>query len=134
VTHGEHHPPADHRQHQDAEQDADEADVQAHVAIEDVAELMGDHTLQFGTVEGFQCTPGHGHGRVGGAVAGREGVYARFLLQYIDSGTGTPAAMAISSTTLRSRRFRGSVVSGSTSVPPSSRATVPPPLRRPRVR
>ena len=46
------------------------------------------------------------------------------------SGTGTPDAIAISSTTLRSLRSRGSVVSGGTSMPPSWRATLPPPPSR----
>jgi hypothetical protein len=45
------------------------------------------------------------------------------------SGTGTPDAIAISSTTFSRRRRRGSCVSRVTFVPPSAIATAPPPPR-----
>ena len=38
--------PADQAQKQDAVQHADQANVQPHVAVEDVAEFVGDHALQ----------------------------------------------------------------------------------------
>jgi hypothetical protein len=44
-------PAADDRQHQDPEQDAHQPDVQAHVAIEDVAELVRDDALEFVAIE-----------------------------------------------------------------------------------
>ena len=43
------------------------------------------------------------------------------------SGTGTPEAIAISSTTLRNCRRKGSLTSAGISVPPNSAATRPPP-------
>ena len=46
------------------------------------------------------------------------------------SGTGTPEAIAISSTTLRKRRYAKSVVSAGTRVAPSCNATAEPPERK----
>ena len=71
------------------------------------------------------------------AIAASAGVYpaANALMPlsssstYI-SGTGTPDAIAISSTTLRSRLRNGSLTFGGTSVPPISCATRPPPAER----
>ena len=49
---------ADHADDQDAVEHADQPDVQPHVAVEDVAELVGDHALQLVAGEVLQRAPG----------------------------------------------------------------------------
>ena len=85
----EQHPPHQ-RHHEDAEQQADQAQVEAHVAIDDVAELMGHHPLKFGAVELFEGAAGDGDHRVAGGVAGGEGVDAVFAVEHIDLGHRRP--------------------------------------------
>ena len=79
---------ADDGEEQDAEQQPDEADVQAHVAVHDVAELVRDHALQLVAVEPVQCAGGDGNGRVRSGPAGRERVDALFVRQQIHLGHG----------------------------------------------
>ena len=47
---------ADHGQAQDAENDAHEAEIEPHVAVEDVAELVADDALQFVALERGDAT------------------------------------------------------------------------------
>jgi len=67
----------------DAEDDADEAHVQAHVAVENVTELMGDHALQFVAIEQPDAAPRHADGGIVGGVTGRERIDARFPAQQV---------------------------------------------------
>ena len=55
-------------------QQADQPDVQPHVAVEDVAELVGDDALQLVAGELLGAAAGDRHHRVAGRVAGGEGV------------------------------------------------------------
>src|SRR3546814_1132229 len=52
----QHQPAADDAHHHDPEQHPDQSDVQAHVAVEDVAELMRDHALQLVAVRSEEHT------------------------------------------------------------------------------
>ena len=73
---------------EDAEDEGGEAGVEPHVAVEDVAELVGDDALEFVAVEPVQGAFGDGDGGVGRGVAGGEGVYPRLSGQHIDGGDG----------------------------------------------
>ena len=77
---------ADQADHQDAEQHADQADVQPHVAVEDVAELVGDDALQLVAIEPVQRAAGHRDHGVGSRVAGGEGIDAGFVFQHVELG------------------------------------------------
>ena len=63
-------------QHHDAVQHADQADIDAHVAVQDVAEFMGDNTLQLFPAEGFDSAAGYRDDGIAGRVAGGEGIDA----------------------------------------------------------
>ncbi|HQF39720.1 MAG TPA: hypothetical protein PK322_11430 [Opitutaceae bacterium] len=78
----------DHGEHQDAVEHADEADVEPHVAVEDVAELVGDDTLELVAREFFETAAGDGDGGVAGREAGGEGVEAGLVLEHEDGGHG----------------------------------------------
>ena len=78
-----HQDPADDGQRHDAEDQADQPDVQPHVAVEDVAELVGHHALQLVAGQVVEAALGDGDHGIARGVAGREGVDAR-LLQNID--------------------------------------------------
>ena len=79
---------ADQAQRQDPEQNAHQADVQAHVAVEDVAVLVGDHALQLVAVELVQGAAGDRHRRVGWGISGGERVDRRLLLHHEDRRHG----------------------------------------------
>jgi hypothetical protein len=81
--------------------------VEAHVAVEDVAELVADDALQFVAGELFERAAGDGDDGVARGEAGGEGVERGLVVEHVDGGTGVPEAMAISSTTLRRRRSSG---------------------------
>ena len=76
--------PADDRQAKDAEDDAHQAQVEPHVAVEDVAELVADHALQFVAREQLHGAGRDGDDGVARGVAGGERVDASFLGQQID--------------------------------------------------
>ena len=76
----------DQSDHEDAEQQAHQSDVQAHVAVQDVTEFVRDHALQFVALELLQRASGDRHRRVGRRVAGGEGVDAGFLFEHVDLG------------------------------------------------
>ena len=80
------HAPADQREQQDAEQGTHQPNVDTHVAVQYVAELVCDHTLQFGAIELLQGSPGDRHRGVRGRVAGGECVDAGFLLKHVNLG------------------------------------------------
>ena len=61
-----------------------QVDVQAHVAVEDVAEFMGDDALQLVAPEMVDGATGDSHYRVGGGEAGGEGIDAALIVQHIN--------------------------------------------------
>ena len=76
--------PPDQGQDQDAEQHADQSNVEPHVAIEDVTELVRNDALQLVAVQLLEGSARHGHRGIGGGIARGEGVDSRFLLQDVD--------------------------------------------------
>ena len=79
---------ADHRQNQNPVDDADQSEIQPHVAVEDVAELMGHYSLEFLSIEIFEAPAGDGHHGVARLVAGGEGVDARLVVHDVDRRNG----------------------------------------------
>ncbi len=71
-------------EHQDAEKYAHQADVQAHVTVEDVAEFMRYDALQFVSAEEFQRAARDGDCGIARRKAGSECVDAAFLLEHVD--------------------------------------------------
>ena len=65
-----------------------EAHVEAHVAVEDVAELMADDALEFVAGEFFEGTAGDGDDGVAGVEAGGERVDGELLVHDVDGGHG----------------------------------------------
>ena len=63
------HAQADQAEQQNAGEQADQPHVDAHVAVEDVAELVPDHALQFVAVELVQRPAGHRDRGVGWACS-----------------------------------------------------------------
>ena len=82
------HLPPDQPQHQDAEQQSHQPDVQAHVAVEDVAELVGDDALQLVAVEPVERAAGHRDRGIARRIAGRERIDARLVLEHEQRGHG----------------------------------------------
>ena len=68
------------------EQPADQAQIQAHVAIQDVAELVRDHTLEFVAIQALNRATRDGDGRVGRRVPRSERVDRRFVLENVHLG------------------------------------------------
>ena len=60
---------------------ADQPHVEPHVAVEDVAELVGDDALQLVAGELLGAAAGDADDRVAGRIAGGEGVDARLVVQ-----------------------------------------------------
>ncbi len=79
-----HQKTADDAQRENAEQQADQADVQVHVAVQHVAEFVRDHALQLVAVEFVQAALRHAHRGVGRRVARGEGVDAGLVLHHPD--------------------------------------------------
>ena len=69
---------------------ADQLLVQAHVAVQDVAELVRDDALKLGAVEALERAASHGDRRVGVGEPGRERIDAGFLLEHEDLRNGQP--------------------------------------------
>ncbi len=78
------HHTADQAEHHDAEQHAHEPDIQAHVTIEDVAELVPDDALQFVAVQCLQRAARYGNGRITRLVTRRKRIDAALLLEYVN--------------------------------------------------
>jgi len=74
---------ADQPDHEQAEHPAHELNVEAHVAVQDVTELVADHTLQLVARETIERPLCHGDRRVGCRVPGRKRVDSRLLLEDI---------------------------------------------------
>ena len=55
----------DQAEHHDAEQHAHETNIEPHVAIQYVAELVRDHALQFIAVQQLQRAAGYGNRGIG---------------------------------------------------------------------
>ena len=66
----------------------DQAEVEPHVAVEDVAELVADHALQLVAGERLERAARDGDDGVAGRVAGGEGVDARLVVQHVDRRHG----------------------------------------------
>ena len=75
---------ADDGQDEDAEDDADQAEVQPHVAVEDMAELVAQDALEFLAGEVMEAASGDGHHGIAGLVAGGEGVDSRLVVEHVD--------------------------------------------------
>ncbi len=69
-------------------QDADEADVEAHVAVEDVAELVGHDTLKLVARQQLRGAARDADDGVLRLVARREGVDAPLAVEQVDRGDG----------------------------------------------
>ena len=76
--------PADDGEAKNAEDDSHEPEVQPHVAVQNMAELVADDALQFVARKQFHAAAGDGDGRVAGFVAGGEGVDAVLRVHDID--------------------------------------------------
>ena len=74
----------DQCEHHDAEQHAHEADIETHIAVEDVAELVRDDALQLIPVQQLERATRHGHGRVARREPGCKRVDAAFFLEHVD--------------------------------------------------
>ena len=77
-----HQLPAHQAHQQDAVQDADQPQIEPHVAVEDVAELVGDHALQLVARKLLDAPARDADHGVARREAGREGVDALFVLQH----------------------------------------------------
>lgn len=73
---------------QNAEYQRGEAHVEAHVAIEDVAELVADDALEFFAGEFFEGAASDGDDGVAGVEAGGECVDGGLLVHDVDGGHG----------------------------------------------
>ncbi|OQB88778.1 MAG: hypothetical protein BWX84_02777 [Verrucomicrobia bacterium ADurb.Bin118] len=74
----------DDRQAKNAENDAHEAQVQPHVPVQDVAELVSDDALQFIALEQLHAAARDADGGVTGRVPGGEGIDAVLLVHHVD--------------------------------------------------
>ena len=79
---------ADETEDEDAEDERREAQVEAHVAVEDVAELVGDDALEFVACEFFEGAAGDGDDGIGGSESGGEGIDGGFVVEDVDAGHG----------------------------------------------
>jgi len=87
---------AEDRKAKDAENDPHQAQVQAHVTVQDVAEFVADDSLQFVPCQQFDCARGDADDRVPRRMPGRNALIPASLSITYACGTGTPAAIAIS--------------------------------------
>jgi len=69
-------------------EDADQAEVHPHVAVEDVAEFVGHYALQLVAVEVLERSAGDADHRVARLVARGKGVDARFVIHHVDGRDG----------------------------------------------
>ena len=76
--------PADNCNTKNPKQDSDQPDVQPHVAVQDVAELVANDALQFVAGQNFHATSCYGNRRVAGAVSGSEGIDAVLPMQEVN--------------------------------------------------
>jgi hypothetical protein len=79
---------ADDGEEQDAEEQSHQPDVQPHVAVQDVAELVGDDALQLLAVQPLERAARDGYGGVIDGVAGGEGVDAGLVVEHVDGRHG----------------------------------------------
>ncbi len=80
--------PADHGEAEQAEEDSHEPDIEAHVAVEDMAELVCDDALEFIAGELLQAALGDADYGIVGSVACGEGVDGLFIGQDVDLRDG----------------------------------------------
>ena len=74
--------------HQQSEHPAQEPAVQPHVAVQHVAEFVGDDSLELVAVEARDGATRDGDRGVCGRIARGEGVDAVFVLEHVDLGHG----------------------------------------------
>ncbi len=68
-------------QNQYAMNNTDQPDVQTHVSVENVTELVCYHTLQFSTRQSLRRPSSHPDDRVVRRITGRKRIDARFIKQ-----------------------------------------------------
>ncbi len=81
---------ADQADHENAKHDGRQLHVQPHVAIQDVAEFVRDHSLQLVAAQLLHRAAGDGHHGIAGREAGGEGIEAGFIIEHVDGGDGHP--------------------------------------------
>jgi hypothetical protein len=74
----------DDREAKNSENGSHEPQIEPHVAVENVAELVADDALQFVARQKFHAAARDGDGRVAGFVAGGEGVDAVLVVHDIN--------------------------------------------------
>src|SRR5262249_56363717 len=67
-----------------AGEDTENLDVQAHVAVDDVAELVGDDALELIAFEAVDCASGYANDGILGVEAGGESVDAALAGQHVN--------------------------------------------------
>ncbi len=78
----------DETEDEDAEDERGETQVEAHVAVEDVTELVGHDALEFVAGEFFEGAARDGDDGIGGGEAGGEGVDGGLVVEEVDGGHG----------------------------------------------
>ena len=80
----------DHRNHGEAEEEPDQPRAEPHVAVQDMAELMGDDALQLVAVEVHERASRDRDRGVGGTVSRCECVDAGLAVEHVDLRHGNP--------------------------------------------
>ena len=75
---------SDDREEEDSKQHGDKPDIHAHVAVENMAEFMRDHSLEFVAVKFFECSAGHGYHRVAGRESGGKSIEPGLVVEHVD--------------------------------------------------
>ena len=83
----QHHAPDD-GEAEDTKDHAHEPQVEPHVAVENVAELVRDHALEFVAIQQFHAAARHADDGVIGCMTGGEGVDAAFIGQQVNGRHG----------------------------------------------
>src|SRR5690606_38547480 len=80
------HATTDQADHQDTENDSGDTDAEPHVAVQNVAEFVGDHALQFIAGEFVERAACDSHGGIAGGEAGGKRIESGLVLQDVDRG------------------------------------------------
>ena len=83
-----HEDAADGGEAKQTEDDADEAQIQLHVAIQNMAEFMADDALEFIAGKAFDAAARHADGGIASGVTGGEGIDTVLLVQHINERHG----------------------------------------------
>ncbi len=79
---------SDDGEEEDAVEETDHSDVEFHVSVEDVGELVCDDALEFVAFESGDASLGDSDDGVSWGVSGGEGVDASFVAHDVDGGDG----------------------------------------------